>query len=103
MIALAEEPFGQGRYEQRLDRHGAGGLPGDCHFGRIAAKRLDVVAHPLQGRDLILYPVITRAATLFFRQIGMRHESEAADAVVEIDDDDPFLRQVDAVVDRHRT
>ena len=59
----AEQALGPRHREQRADAHRTGGLAGDGHRVRVAAERRDVVAHPLERRDLVEQAEVGRRAS----------------------------------------
>src|SRR6187401_2226854 len=83
------------------DRERSGGLAEDGHLRRVSSDRRNVPADPLQRSDLVEQPVIPRRAMWrFFRQLGVREESQRTDAIVDADDNDSLFRELGAVVDR---
>ena len=70
--------------------------PNTVTFAGIAAEPRDVVAHPLQRRDLVEQAVVARGALLGSspRELGMREEAERPEPVVDGDDDRAQTREV---------
>ena len=94
-----EEPLGVGHREQGRDLPSAAGLAEHGHPGRVAAERLDVVAHPLEGGDDVEHARAAGRREVAAGQLGEVRRPEDVEAVVEGDDDHVApVAQVDAVV-----
>src|SRR5690349_14978146 len=48
-----EQPLGRGHGEQRADTHRSRRLAEDRDIARITAKGSDILAHPVEGGDLV--------------------------------------------------
>ena len=97
-----EQALGQRAGFQGKDRHRPRRLPDDGNVVRIAAEPGDVVANPLQRRDLVEQAIVAgRPGFGFRRKLRMGEKSQRPEPVIEIDDDDVVLRQVLAAVKRH--
>ena len=87
----AEQPFGERRSDQRSDRHRAGRFAEHRDVGGIAAERRDIVAHPLQGENLVAQAEVCRAAV-------ERQETFDAEAIIDRDADHARSRKGAAVM-----
>ena len=77
-----EEPFGSRRAEQRGHAESSGGLPEDGDGAGITTKGRDVVVHPSQGSQLILYaPVSDQPVGI--GQVPVTEEAQRAEPVVD--------------------
>ncbi len=95
-----EEPV-RTRHDEQVERaQRAGGLARDGDARRVAAERLDRVAHPLERRDLVEQAPVARRSAGRISEIGVVEPAEAAEPVVEGDHHDPGrCREPGAVVD----
>src|SRR5262249_25386676 len=74
---------------------------GDDDLRGIATECADVVANPLERGVLIEIAVVARMPALLARKLGVRHETERADAVIEAHEHGAVFRDVLAAIDRH--
>ena len=97
-----EESFGGRRPEQRRHAESPSGLPEDGDRTRITAKGRDVVAHPSQGTQLILYaPVPDQPVGI--GQIPVTQEAQRAELVVDGHDHGVAVaHQFPAPIQEHR-
>ena len=97
---LVEQSLRQGRRLKHAHRPGTGRLAEDGDVAGVAPERRDVVAHPLEGRDVVEDAVVARR--LLGRlggQGGMGEEAEGPQAVVGGHHDHALLRHRAAVED----
>ena len=87
-----DEGFRERRSYEILDAGTSGTL---THYGdarRVAAELCDVLAHPLQGLDLVGQTIVARHVVFALgRECFVRQEAEDAKAVVDGDEDDTTL------------
>ena len=83
-----EQAAGSGYRHQRRHRDAARRLAEDRHVAGVAAERGDVVAHPLQRRDLVAEAEVRVERPLGGGIAGDVGEAERAEPVVERDVDD---------------
>ena len=97
-----EEPFGGGRAEKRGHAESSGGLPEDGDGARITAKARNVVVHPSQGSQLILYPPVSDQP-VGIGQVPVTQEAQRAQPVVDGHDHGiAVAHQLTAPVEKHR-
>ena len=100
---LVEQPPGERRDHQGVDRAAARRLAEDRDIARVAPECRDVPLHPAQRRDLVEIAVVAeRAARGFLRECRVREEAKAAQAVVEAHEDEAAPRELRAVVHGRR-
>src|ERR1022692_3780154 len=94
-----EQAFRQRSREQVADSPGAAGLAENRHVAGIAAKGLDVPAHPFERGDLVEDAVITGDMMLRFGgELREREKTEGAEAILDRHQHDTLPREGCAVV-----
>ena len=82
--SLVEEAAGDRGLAERTCAATAAALSEDHDIVGIASELCDVLLDPLEGLDLVHDAVVAGGSVLVLRdQVGMRHESEHAEAVVD--------------------
>jgi len=101
---LVEEAPRRGHAEQRADTHRASGLAEDRDILGISAERVDVVAHPLEGGDLVSDPDIRGRAIVPVAKGSPIEEAEHTQPVVDRDNHDvASIGHSSAVIERGRS
>jgi hypothetical protein len=98
------KPFRQWTRLQQGHGSRASRLPGNNHLGGISTDLCDVPLNPLQALNLIQISIVSGLMTgRFLGQFRVRHESEGADAVVEVHKDCVLPGDIRSIAKSHAT
>ena len=98
-----EQPLGLGGAHQHADAHATGRLAEDRDIVGVAAELADVIADPLQRRDLVAHAVVAALRIVAVGQGLVVEIAECSETVVDRDHHNVASSgQVLSVVDRRR-
>src|SRR5215831_5980276 len=98
-----EEPFRELGSSEHAHRNAAGRFTENRDAARVSAECSDIAFDPLQPGDLVQQAVVPRMTSLFGGELWMREKAERSNAISDADDHDTFLREIRAVIERHRS
>ncbi len=96
-----EESGGLRRGEQRMHARRSGGLAENRDVARVPAECADIASHPIEGGDLIVKSIVSRAAFGLSRQRRQREITKSAKAIVDRNEHDAAPGKLGPVIARH--